>query len=154
MAIRIMKKITEGSNKLSIETSSDLHATTKKNILSDINDDEHPYKLAHTRIQTKWSQRPHKFQDGVKVFICLSSTYETWIDCCGMTQSVAFVRCDNHEHALDVKQKLDSLPVSFAVSITRYGNFANIRVLQKLSVRDDYTEEELDYMRTFVKCNV
>jgi len=150
MANRIMKKITSGSVKLGIETSSDLHATTRKDIISNIPDDEHPYKLVHTKLQTKWAQRPHKFQDGIKVFICLSSTYETWIDSCGMTQSAAFVRCADNDQALSVKKTLDSLPFAFAVSITRYGNFANIRVLQKLSIRDDYTDEELDYMRLFV----
>lgn len=150
MANRIMKKITSGTVKLGIETSSDLHAYTKKSIISNTPDDDHTYKLVHTKIQTKWSQRPHKFQDGIKVFICLSSTYETWIDSCGMTQSAAFVRCDDNEQALDVKKTLDSLPFVFAVSITRYGNFANIRVLQQLSVRDDYTSEELEYMRLFV----
>ena len=45
---------------------------------------------------------------------------------------------------------IDSLPFVFAISITRYGNFTNIRVLQQLSIRDDYTEEELDYMSKFV----
>jgi adenine-specific DNA-methyltransferase len=150
MAIRIMRKITGGDNKLCIETSSDLHAYTRKSIISDHQDDAHPYKLVHTKKQTKWSQRPHKFQDGVKVFICLTSTYETWIDSCGMTQSAAFVRCDNREQALDIKKTLDSLPFVFAISITRYGNFTNIRVLQQLSARDDYTDDEIDYMKKFI----
>ena len=149
MAMCIMKKITSGTAKLGIETSSDLHATTRKDIISNHQDDKHPYKLVHTKLQTKWAQRPHKFQDGIKVFICLSSTYETWIDACGMTQSAAFVRCIDSEQALDVKKTLDSLPFAFAVSITRYGNFANIRVLQRLTIRDDYTDDELDYMKKF-----
>lgn len=151
MANRIMKKIISGDNTLRIETSSDLHATTKKDIISNHQDGEHPYKLVHTKLQTKWAQRPHKFQDGIKVFICLTSTYETWIDSCGMTQSAAFVRCIDNEQALDVKKTLDSLPFAFAVSITRYGNFANIRVLQRLTIRDDYTIEELEYMKMFIK---
>lgn len=150
MAMRIMKKITSGTIKLGIETSSDLHATTRKDIISNHHDDQHPYKLVHTKLQTKWSQRPHKYQDGVKVFICLSSTYETWIDSCGMTQSVAFVRCGDDEQSQRIKKTLDSIPVAFAVSITRYGNFTNIRVLQQLSVRDDYTDDELDYMKKFI----
>ena len=150
MTTTIVRKMTSGTSKFLIETSSDLHATTKKSILRDEYTTEYPWKIIHTKRQTKWSSRPHKYQDGVKVFICLSSTYETWIDSCGMTQSVAFVRCDNEDQAKKAKVFLDSLAVRFVIAVTRYGNFANIRVLQKLSSNVEFTQEEIEYMNKFV----
>ncbi|AGE54560.1 adenine-specific methyltransferase [Paramecium bursaria Chlorella virus KS1B] len=156
MAMNIVKKMTGGKDvntkrdKLVIETSSDLHAYTKKTLLNNERSDEFPWKCIHTKRQTKWSSRPHKYQDGVKVFICLSSTYETWVDTCGMTQSVAFVRCENEEQAKEVKEFLDSLAVRFVVAVTRYGNFTNIRVLQKLSRDVEFTPEEIEFMIKFV----
>jgi len=150
MSMRILHKLTSGPEKMNIETSSDLHATTKKHLLMSSRDDDHPYKVAHTKIQTRWSSRPHKYQDGVKVFICLSSSYETWIDSCGMTQSVAFVRCQREDDAIRVKEVLDSVPFRFAVHITRYGNFTCIKVLQLLSPGVSFSQEEIDYMKNFV----
>lgn len=149
MSLRILLKMTSGTKTFSIETSSDLHATTKKSLLSTEKSDAFPYKCVHTKNQTKWSSRPHKFQTGVKVFICLSSTYETWIDECGMTQSVAFVRCENMKQAEKIKDFLDSDAVRFVVSITRYGNFANIRVLQRLT-EATLDDDEQKYISDFL----
>lgn len=147
MSMRIVDKMMKESPAFVVETSSDLHATTRTVFLRDEPDDVFRYKCVHTRRQTKWSSRPHKYHAGLKVFVCLSSTYETWIDECGMTQSVAFVRCKNMSHAHEVKNFLDSLPVRFAVGITRYGNFANIRVLQRLSLpTEGFSKEEERYM--------
>jgi hypothetical protein len=150
MSMRILHKLMSGPEKMNIETSSDLHATTKKHLLVSAQDDDHPYKVSHTKIQTRWSSRPHKYQDGVKVFICLSSSYETWVDSCGMTQSVAFVRCKDEDEASRVKEVLDSVPFKFAVHITRYGNFTCIKVLQLLSSGVSFSQEEFDYMKSII----
>lgn len=91
-----------------VETTSDLHRTTKKCLLSPIEDKDHPYRLIHTPKQTVWSSRPHKFQKGWKVFISLSDKYGTFVDNCGMTQSVAFIRCKTKADALRIKKELDS----------------------------------------------
>ena len=57
--------------------------------------DEFKYKLIHTPKQTVWANRPHKYQTGYKVFISTTTYYGVFVDKCGMTQSIAFIRCDN-----------------------------------------------------------
>ena len=118
--------------KYRIETTSDLHRHTKKHLLSTERDDTHTYRLIHTPKQTVWSVRPHKYQEGWKVFLSLSDVYGTFVDACGMTQSVAFIRCASEAEAWRIKRELDA-PVYRAINnLTRYGNFNNIRVLQRL----------------------
>ena len=60
------------------------------------------YKLIHTPKQTVWSSRPHKYQDGFKVFISTTSYYGTFVDNCGMTQSIAFIMCKNETEAKNI----------------------------------------------------
>lgn len=131
---RILDKVVYSTrDKYEVETTSDLHRTTKRHLLSDSEDVAHPHRLIHTPRQTVWASRQHKYQTGWKVFLSLTDRYRTFVDNCGMTQSVAFIRCRTKRDALRVKRELDS-PVFRAVNnITRYGNFNNIRVLQRLT---------------------
>ena len=131
---RIMEKVVYSTgDKYQVETTSDLHRTTKRDLLSDDEDSQHPHRLIHTPRQTVWASRPHKYQVGWKVFLSLTDRYGTFVDNCGMTQSVAFIRCSTKRDAHRIKRELDS-PVFRAVNnLTRYGNFNNIRVLQRLT---------------------
>ena len=119
-------------------------------------DDVFKYKLIHTPKQTVYASRPHKYQDGWKVFISTTSYYGTFIDECGMTQSIAFIRCENKEKAILISKVLMHPLYQFINNICRWGNFNNIRVLQSLPVCDKFedvyntfniTEEE----RTFIE---
>ena len=85
--------------KFEVKTSSDLHKYTKAAFISDKECDVFKYKLIHTPKQTVYSSRPHKFQDGYKVFISTTDKYKTFIDKCGMTQSIAFIICKNKREA-------------------------------------------------------
>lgn len=145
--------------KFKVETTSDLHKYTKRHLISTINDDEHPYKLIHTPKQTVYASRPHKWQDCWKVFISTTDSYSTFIDNCGMTQSVAFIRCESKEIAETYKKILDHKFYQFINDICRWGNFNNIRILQSFPIPTDtkniwnnfnLTEEEIQ----FVKDNV
>ena len=131
---RILEKVVYSArDKYAVETTSDLHRTTKRHLLADREDVDHPHRLIHTPRQTVWASRPHKYQTGWKVFLSLTDRYRTFVDNCGMTQSVAFIRCRTKRDALRIKRELDS-PVFRAVNnITRYGNFNNVRVLQRLT---------------------
>lgn len=119
------------SPKFNVETSSDLHAYTKRDLLSDANDDDHPWRIIHTPKQTKYSSRSHKYQDGWKVFISLTDRYKVWKDNCGMTQSVAFIRTKDEEEADIICEKLNKPIFRHINDIHRYGNFNSIRILQK-----------------------
>ena len=143
--------------KFDVKTSSDLHKYTKKQFISSTQDDIYKYKLIHTPKQTVWSSRPHKYQDGFKVFISTTSYYGTFVDNCGMTQSIAFIMCKDETEAENISMVLDHPMYKFINDICRYGNFNNIRILQKFPYCDNYddvyekfgiTEEEIKFIES------
>lgn len=136
-----------------VETSSDLHKYTKRHLIQDGQSTEFCNKLIHTPTQTVWANRPHKFQDGWKVFISTTNTYSVFVDNCGMTQSIAFIRTETEEEALEIKRVLEHPLFVFINNACRYGNFNNIRVLQRFpKVKNDpyaefgITADEVDYI--------
>jgi adenine-specific DNA-methyltransferase len=132
--------------KFNIETSSYLHRTTKKDYISNVKDDLFRYKLIHTSKQIVYSNKPHKFQDGYKVFINLTGYYKIFIDNCGMTQSIAFIRCKNYKEAENILEILSHPLYVFLNNICRYGNFNNVKVLQSFPICKEYYKvyHELD----------
>ena len=143
--------------KFDVKTSSDLHKYTKKTLISQTRNDIYKYKLTHTPKQIVWSSRPHKFQDGFKVFISTTSYYETFVDNCGMTQSIAFIMCKNETEAQKINKVLNHPMYKFINNICRYGNFNNIRIIQKFPYCDNYddvykkfgiTNEEIKFIET------
>ena len=120
--------------KYNVETSSDLHKYTKKKFINKDKDDKFKYKLIHTPKQTVYSSKPHKFQDGYKVFISTTDKYSTLIDNCGMTQSIAFIKCSNKEECIKIKNIIDHNLYKFINNICRWGNFNNIRILQRFPI--------------------
>ena len=123
-----------------VKTSSDLHKYTKKKFISTIQDITYKYKLIHTPNQTVWSSRPHKYQDGFKVFISTTSYYGTFVDNCGMTQSIAFIMCKDETEAKNISIVLNHPMYKFINNICRYGNFNNIRILQNFPYCDNYED--------------
>ena len=132
--------------KFKIETNCNLHRFTKKDEISDNQDDVFKYKLIHTPKQTVWASRPHIYQDGYKVFISTTDKYSTFIDNCGMTQSIVFIRCVSLEEAKKYKEILDHPLYLFINNICRYGNFNNIRILQSFPIPElDSVNEDKIY---------
>ena len=145
------KTLNANNEKYKIETSSDLHKYTKKKLISNIKDEKHPYKLNHTPSQVVWAERPHKYQKGWKVFISLTNQYGNFLDNCGMTQSIAFIRCSSKEEAERISKELNNEIYVFLNNITRYGNFNNIRILQHFPKYKDFglTPQEEEFIREF-----
>ena len=134
----ILRKTIDNSEcKFEIRTSSDLHKYTKKDLISNEKTDVFKYKLIHTPKQIVWSSRPHIYQDGYKVFISTTSYYETFVDNCGMTQSIVFIRCTNKKEADNICAVLNHPLYIFINNICRYGNFNNIRILQNFPYCDN-----------------
>ena len=110
----------------------------------------------HTPKQTVWASRAHKYQDGYKVFISTTDKYGVFVDSCGMTQSIAFIRCSSEEEAHKLAKILEHPIYKFINDICRWGNFNNIRILQNLPIIRDVdpydalniTSEE----REFIQC--
>lgn len=134
------KTIDKNNKKFAIETSSNLHRYTKREFISNDKDEKHKYKLIHTPKQTVWSSKPHKFQNGYKVFISTTSYYETFVDNCGMTQSIVFIRCKDEKEAKNINKLLNHPLYKFINNICRYGNFNNIRILQNFPFCDNYDD--------------
>lgn len=140
--------------KIPIETSSDIHKFTKKNLISDVETDVFKYKLIHTPTQTVYASRPHKYQDGIKVFISTTNKYQIFIDDCGMTQSIAFIRCDNKEikhyklmvQAKKYKLLLEHPLYKFLNNICRFGNFNNVRILQLFPNVNELMEQNFNQL--------
>ena len=128
----ILKKTIDNDliEKFDVKTSSDLHHYTKKEYISNVEDEIYKYKLIHTPKQTVYSSRPHKFQDGYKIFISTTDKYSVFIDNCGMTQSIVFILCENKQDAEKYKKILEHPLYLFLNNICRWGNFNNIRILQ------------------------
>jgi methylase of polypeptide subunit release factors len=129
-----------GLDKFKVETTSYLHKYTKKKFISKDKDEIYKYRLIHTPKQTVWSSKPHKYQEGWKVFISTTSYYGTFVDNCGMTQSIAFIRCEDENEANNISKVLSHPLYKFVNDICRYGNFNNIRILQCFPYCKDYDQ--------------
>ena len=158
MVYNILSKTVDNINleKFKVQTSSDLHKYTKATFISSEKTDEYQYKLIHTPKQTVYASRPHKFQEGYKVFISTTDKYKVFVDECGMTQSIVFIRCDTKVQAETYKNILEHPLYVFLNNICRWGNFNNIRILQSFPIPElpvgdiyeyfDITPEEIQYI--------
>jgi adenine-specific DNA-methyltransferase len=151
-----LKTLESDNMKFKVETTSDLHKYTKRDLISKDEDNVHKYKLIHTPKQTVYASRPHKWQKGYKLFISVTDAYHTFIDNCGMTQSIAFIRCNNKKEAETYKKILDHDLYKFLNNICRWGNFNNIRILQSFPIPEDkkniwnnfnLTTEEIQFIK-------
>ena len=142
-------------SKFEVKTSSDLHKYTKAKFISKEKTDVFKYKLIHTPSQTVYASRPHKFQEGYKVFISTTDKYKVFVDNCGMTQSIVFILCSSEEEAKKYVKILEHPLYVFINNICRWGNFNNIRILQRFPIAQSYddiytsfkiTEEEKIYI--------
>ena len=153
----ITNKVLGGKKKLGVETTSDLHKYTKRHLIKDVKDETYQYKLIHTDKQTVYASRPHKYQEGYKVFLSTTGNWNVFIDTCGMTQSIAFIRVDTLEEAKEIKKFLEHPLYKFVNDICRWGNFNCVRILQRMSYpknkNDIYesfgiTQEEIKFIET------
>jgi adenine-specific DNA-methyltransferase len=151
----ILAKTVDNPNleKVKVETSSDLHKYTKRDMIVATKDDEHQFRLIHTPKQTVWASRAHKYQNDYKVFISTTDKYKIFVDECGMTQSIAFIRCSSKSVAIKLMEMLEHPLYVFINNICRWGNFNNVRILQSfpISKTDPYecfgiTEEEQQFI--------
>ena len=128
----LSKTIYSNFEKYKVETSSDLHKFTKSKLLADKQDSKHPFRVIHTPGNYVYSEKPHKFQEGWKCFIPTTTYFKPFIDDCGMTQSIAFIRTSSKDEAINICNILNDSLYVFINNITRFGNFNNIRILQML----------------------
>lgn len=125
------KSVFSSLPKFKVEYDSDLHKFTKKDLISDVQDEIFKHKLFHTPTQIVWSKRPHKSQNKIKVFIPLTTYYESiLIDKCGNTQGMGYIIIKDMKAAKATKQILTSKFYRFIANITRWSNF-NVPMVMK-----------------------
>lgn len=136
--------------KFKIQTSSDLHRYTKTKFISNEETDIFKHKLIHTPSQTVWASKPHKYQEGYKIFISTTDKYKVFIDNCGMTQSIVFIMYSSENDAKKNKQILEHPLYIFINNICRWGNFNNIRILQNFPIpKINYTGDHKEIYNYF-----
>jgi adenine-specific DNA-methyltransferase len=128
--------------KFAVKTSSDLHRYTKSELISNDETEVFKHRLIHTPSQTVYASRPHKFQDGWKIFISTTDKYGVFVDMCGMTQSIVFILCTSKEEATKNMNILLHPLYVFINNICRWGNFNNIRILQNFPIPGDCVEKK------------
>jgi adenine-specific DNA-methyltransferase len=147
------KTIDSNLPKFEVKTSSDLHHYTKREFIFNEKTDVYKYKLIHTPSQTVYSSKPHKYQDGYKVFMSTTDKYGVFVDNCGMTQSIVFILCSSKEEANKYKKILEHPLYVFINNICRWGNFNNIRILQNFPKPDIEYNGDINKLYEFFNIN-
>lgn len=137
--------------KYKVQKSSFFHSQNKKRQLRKTQDETYKYQVMHTPNQTLYSDIPHPLKDGWKVFIPLTSGYETFVRECGMTASVGFIQCVSKEEAEKISKELNAPIFKFLSNIARYGNFNNFKIMQRLPILGSFKleQEEIDLIEQF-----
>lgn len=129
------KSVFSSLPKYKVEYDSDLHKFTKRDLISDIKDQIFRYKLLHTPTQIVWSKRPHKNEGKIKVFIPLTTYYESLlIDNCGNTQGMGYIITKDMKTANEIKKVLSCKLYRFIANITRWSNFNVPLVMKSLPI--------------------
>lgn len=146
----IFNKVVNSTNeKYNVQTSSNLHKYTKAHLLNNMRTDKYCYEIVHTPSQTVWSERPHIYQNGWKTYLPTTTYFIPFIkENCGMTQSIAFILNNSEKEAIQTCSELKNNIYSLVISLTRYGNFNNQRILQNLTKYEllELTQEEQDFL--------
>jgi hypothetical protein len=105
-----------------------------------------------------YANRPHKYQEGYKVFISTTGAWNIFVDNCGMTQSIAFIRVPDLETATKYKNTLEHPLYTFINNLCRWGNFNCIRILQRMPIPNKFediygsfniTSEEREFIENY-----
>lgn len=119
--------------KFPVAYDSDLHRYTKRSLLSETRDATFRHEVAHTPKQTLWASRPHKHQGQVKLFIPLTTYYESmFVGRCGNTQGLGYLLCTDEEEAEKLRRLLLTSVYRFVAGITRWSNFTVPEVMRSL----------------------
>ena len=111
----------------------DLHNFTKKDFLSDIQDNEFKYPTIHTARKTRYAKIKQDIFDKYVIIIPLSTYYVPYIvKGFNTTQSVGYFAFDTKEEAEKHLTLITKNYYKVIVHLTRYGNFNNIMVLKHL----------------------
>lgn len=140
----IPKLITENRNNFNYRC--DLHNFTKKNLLSDNQDECFKYRTVHTMRKTRYSSVKQDIYDKWIILVPLSTYYIPVIDHnTNTTQSIGYIPFESKNDALEKLKIITKQEYKLIIHLTRYGNFNNIMVLKHLNFDENisFTKIEL-----------
>lgn len=123
----------------------DLHNFTKKDLLSDTQDDVFKYPTIHTARKTRFAKIKQDIFDKYVIIIPLSTYYVPYIVTgFNTTQSVGYFAFETKEKAEKHLAVITKDYYKVIIHLTRYGNFNNIMVLKHLNFNNEpnLTEKE------------
>ncbi|WP_031489173.1 methyltransferase [Ureaplasma canigenitalium] len=127
----ILKMITDKVNKFTYRC--DLHNFTRKDLLSDIKDNEFQYETIHTAKKTRYSKIKQDIFDQWLIIVPLSTYYIPYIKTkVNTTQSVGYFAFNKKNEAVNFLEIIIQPVYKLIVHLTRYGNFNNIMVMKHL----------------------
>jgi len=123
----------------------DLHNFTRKDYLSDFQDDSFKYKTIHTARKTRYAKIKQDIYDKWVIIIPLSTYYVPYIETnINVTQSVGYIAFDSYDEAEKYLSIIKRPIFKVFIHLTRYGNFNNIKVLRHIAFGKEIhlTDEE------------
>lgn len=115
-----------------VHLSCELHAYTKKHLISKDQDELYKYPLFNTSAQGYiWSKKAHTYQFYKKVIMSNSGKLNPFYDdgILGTTQNSMFILVDSKKEALHIINLLTSERYTFIISICQWGLFRTERKL-------------------------
>jgi hypothetical protein len=150
----IVKKLT-AEKENGFNYRCDLHNFTKKELLSDIQDDVFKYPTIHTARKTRYAKIKQNIFDKNVIIIPLSTYCIPYIvRGYNTTQSVGYFAFETENEAKKYKDLITRDPFKAIIHLTRYGNFNNIMVLKHLDFNNDFkclTDNEKEEISFLVK---
>lgn len=125
----------------------DLHNFTRKDLLSDEQNEEFVFETIHTARKTRFSKIKQDIYHKWTIIIPLSTYYLPYIRTnVNVTQSVGYISFDSKEEADDYLEIIKRPLYKVLVHLTRYGNFNNIKLLRHLDFSREVSlkNKELD----------
>ena len=135
----------------------DLHNYTRKNNLSDEQNEQFIYETIHTARRTRFADIKQDIFDKWIIIVPLSTYYVPYIKTnVNVTQSVGYIPFDTKDEA-EIYLEIIKRPVyKVFVHLTRYGNFNNIKVLRHLAFGKHHSltkaeEDEIKKINKLIK---
>lgn len=135
----------------------DLHNFTKKDYLSDIQDNYFQYRTIHTARKTRYACIKQDIYDKWNIIIPLSTYYIPYLENkTNVTQSVGYISFEKKEDAIKYLKIITEPHFKLIIHLTRYGNFNNLMILKHLNFEGIYKftkkeQKEIERLVTEIK---
>lgn len=150
--IAILGKSIQEKNNL-FNYRCDLHNFTRKDLLSDKQDEIYKYETIHTARKTRYAKIKQDIYDKWTIIIPLSTYYVPYLKHnVNVTQSVGYISLNTEDDAKKYMEKLINPCFKVIIHLTRYGNFNNIMVLKHLKFDNtiELTNSELETIHKLI----